>query len=252
MGPRPSQNLFLGTGAPSNHFWDAAQQEAEDDVDSKCYAYEGNPTSRNHVFQQQTSLKDNYNTWEPTIYDDSGGSAHYVGHRNLYVSLPMEEQLENARIFFASDAANEINEVWKKSNGQMTQEMRVAMSEVRQLLADNGTTYDAYIAVLREKVKKPGGRHKKGNLKAADFTSSATSEDDCNQKANRWKRMPNVISHMPCGNCGARTYYLDLIDGKCQNCNDKVKANEENLDFELGREDDDTNDNELADLMGAM
>ena len=31
-----------------------------------------------------------------------------------------------------------------------------------------------------------------------------------------------------------------------------VKANEENLDFELGREDDDTNDNELADLMGAM
>ena len=47
-------------------------------------------------------------------------------------------------------------------------------------------------------------------------------------------------------------YYLDLIDGKCQNCSDKVKANEENLDFELGREDDDTNDNELADLMGAM
>ena len=170
-GPRPSQNLFLGTGAPSNHFWDAAQQEAEDDVDSKCYAYEGNPTSRNHVFQQPTSLKDNYNTWEPTIYDNSEGSEHYVGHRNLYVSLPMEEQLENARIFFASDAANEINEVWKKSNGQMTQEMRVAMSEVRQLLADNGTTYDAYIAVLREKVKKPGGRHKKGNLKAADFLS---------------------------------------------------------------------------------
>ena len=31
-----------------------------------------------------------------------------------------------------------------------------------------------------------------------------------------------------------------------------MKANEENLDFELGREDDDTNDNELADLMGAM
>ena len=162
----------------------------------------------------------------------------------------MEEQLENARIFFASDAANEINEVWKKSNGQMTQEMRVAMSEVRQLLADNGTTYDAYIAVLREKVKKPGGRHKKGNLKAADFTSSATSEDDCNKKANRSMRKPNTECR--CGNCGARIYYLDLIDGKCQNCNDKVKANEENLDFELGREDDDTNDNELADLMGAM
>ena len=87
---------------------------------------------------------------------------------------------------------------------------------------------------------------------AADFTSSATSEDDCNKKANRWMRMPNVIRNMPCGNCGDRTDYLDLIDGKCQNCSDKVKANEENLDFELGREDDDTNDNELADLMGAM